>query len=188
MLIVQRKAVFIAGHLHPPHFFHCILLWLHTLFPPPHSHFKSFFFLVAPKKECQKWDYIFGKIDFQHFFFRCFHIRVIYLWVLTRKPLEAKEFKFIYLCSLSSNTLFIRKQNDFKLQPFCIHMIIFKSLNGNNKWPTLFVNSVFVLIQIKKICYRNCRLGPSITDLTNRTSYTWPVDNTHWWITLFHMW
>ena len=34
-------------------------------------------------------------------------IRVIHLGVLTTKPLEAREFQFVYLCSLLSNTQFI---------------------------------------------------------------------------------
>ena len=36
--------------------------------------------------------------------------------VLTTKPLEDREFQFVYLCSLLSNFQFIRQQNDSKLQ------------------------------------------------------------------------
>ena len=45
-----------------------------------------------------------------------------------------------YLCSFLSNTLFIRKQNDWKLQSFCI--LSFFS-NGFHVLPTLFEKMVF---------------------------------------------
>ena len=35
--------------------------------------------------------------------------KVIYYWVLTTKPLEDREFQFVYTCSLLSNVQFIRK-------------------------------------------------------------------------------
>ena len=37
--------------------------------------------------------------------------KVIYLRVLTTKPLEDRKFQFVYICSLLSNKQFIRKQN-----------------------------------------------------------------------------
>ena len=42
--------------------------------------------------------------------------RVIYLRVLATKPLEDREFQFVYLLSLLSNKQYIWKQNDLKLQ------------------------------------------------------------------------
>ena len=44
------------------------------------------------------------------------YIKVIYYGVLTTKPLEYKEFQFVYICSLLSNTQLIGKQNVSKLQ------------------------------------------------------------------------
>ena len=35
--------------------------------------------------------------------------------------LEEREFQFVYLCSLLSNTLFIRRQNGSKLQSFFMY-------------------------------------------------------------------
>ena len=37
------------------------------------------------------------------------------LGVLTTKPLEERKFQSVYICSLLSNTQFIRKQNGLKL-------------------------------------------------------------------------
>ena len=42
--------------------------------------------------------------------------RVIYVRVLKTKPLEDREFQFVYIFSLLNNIQFIRKQNDLKLQ------------------------------------------------------------------------
>ena len=43
-------------------------------------------------------------------------IKVIYYGVLTKKMLEDREIQIVYICSLLSNTLFIRKQNVSKLK------------------------------------------------------------------------
>ena len=37
-------------------------------------------------------------------------------YLLTRKPLEDREFQFVYICSLFGKTQFIGKQNGSKLQ------------------------------------------------------------------------
>ena len=55
----------------------------------------------------------------------------------TREPINRC---ITYLCSFLSNTLFIRKQNDWKLQSFCI--LSFFS-NGFHVLPTLFEKMVF---------------------------------------------
>jgi len=47
---------------------------------------------------------------------------VIYCGVLTTKPLEDRKFQFVNLCSLFSNTLFIRKQNIPKLQSYSYNL------------------------------------------------------------------
>ena len=62
--------------------------------------------------------------------------KVIYYGVLTTKPFENREFQFVDICSLLSNTQFLRKQNGLKLQFwrsrgqfdktfFCIFVITF---------------------------------------------------------------
>ena len=58
----------------------------------------------------------------------------------TEEELEEREFHVVYLCSLLSNTHFIRKQNGSKLQSF-LYIIFSKKyfLNGNHTWQTLFV-------------------------------------------------
>ena len=52
--------------------------------------------------------------------------------VLTTKPLEAREFQFVYTCSLLSNAHFIRKQNGPKLQSvFYIYALVFSKKYWN---------------------------------------------------------
>ena len=64
----------------------------------------------------------------------CIRSRVIYKEALTRKQLEKSQFQSVCLCSLLSNTLFIRKQNGLKLQSF-LYMIFSKDyfLTGNQQ-------------------------------------------------------
>ena len=42
--------------------------------------------------------------------------KVIYCGVFTTRPLEDREFQFVYICSLISNTEFIREQKGSKWQ------------------------------------------------------------------------
>ena len=44
-----------------------------------------------------------------------FRIKALMVRVLTTKPLGNREFQSVYLCSLLSNTPFLRKQNGIKL-------------------------------------------------------------------------
>ena len=61
--------------------------------------------------------------------------------VLTTKPLESREFQFVYLCSLLSNTPFIRKQNGSKLHFFLYtsfskkYFLNKKCSENQNRWP-----------------------------------------------------
>ena len=61
--------------------------------------------------------------------------------VILEGTADKPAIEFVYLFSLLSNTHFITEQNGSRWQVY--YENVFRILNGNYKWPTLFVKSGF---------------------------------------------
>ena len=100
---------------------------------------------------------------------------------MTRKPVEEREFQFVYICSLLSKTLFMRKKINSKLRSFLHRIFSTFFLNGEHIWLTLFIKRFFLFQIENKNCNWNCCLWQQIK--LHPTSWQYPLIN--WWIYSF---